>query len=163
MDPARRRADRSRDIFQKRDDIVICSLFDLVRSQGWRSARASGSLLRRLWESGQARPSLRRQAFQSRARFRICAAPTKARASPAGNNDRSRRKIRSPPRRAKRFCEKENAAQRATRATFKIGNLLGDRLADAGAGEAPVIFHPHLAAAEKIGDRRHRLLGVLGA
>ena len=101
MHPARGRADRRRDVFEKRDDIVIRALLDFDDLRESKSARAWISAASALRDLARARPSPRRRAFRSRARFRICAARTRVRASGRGNNDQSPREHRKAAARGK--------------------------------------------------------------
>ena len=65
---------------------------------------------------------------------------------------------------AKRFVQKETPLWRTNRrGDVPRSSVTMKFLANPGAIEATVAFHPYLAAAEKIGHRSNRLLGVFGA
>src|SRR4029077_8667985 len=128
----------------------------------WRNAPAFEFPPRPFLESDRARPSPRRQAVRSQARFGICAPPTKCCPSLAGNNDRSRAKIKALRKRGKRFVRQKKSLRRESPERLRKW-IIEIRLANPGPDKPAVVFDADPATGEKVSDGRDGFLRVFRA
>src|SRR5262245_49524637 len=162
MNPARRRSDRFSDIFEKSDDVVIGSLFDL-EDLGDRKSRAFSNLRSVLFRNlAKFRHRLAGEHFNFQPDLKLALVrPDFAHLRPGITIDHVGN-IKATGVSEKRFVACA-APQRITeRSPLRTADTTAFRLSErtspaclahAGAQETSVILYAHLAAGQKIGDR----------
>ena len=152
VNPARGRAHAGRDVFEKRDDVVIRAFLDLVDLRD-RKARALPDFRRvRRRNFADLGHRFAGEGFDLEPDLEFPLLGPELAHRRAGITINHRANIESETTAAKRFVRKRNVARADNRRSDAFTLIIGNSLADPSAAEPPVVFHAHLAAAEQ--DRR---------
>src|SRR6266513_4849315 len=186
MDPARRRAYRLSNVFEKSDDVVVRSLFDFQNLRNRKSRSLSNFRSVLLWNLAKVCHPLTSEYFNLQPDLELplvrpdfahlwpgitvdhcvkikatdlCEKCFVDHANPANHTGCS---VRCPQRSG--FQRENRTPLRTADSTALRGNRVGPRrLTDAGASETPIVVQPHLAAGKKIRDGRDRLPAAVRA
>jgi len=164
MNPARRRSDRFSDIFQKRDDVVIGSLFDveILGMENRARFRISAASSCGIWQSSaiasQASTSISSQISNFRWSDQILLIS-------AGNNGRSCTEDKAAGLVEKRFrlrdggfASSRQGLQSGEKQEAKSRDRSDQPLSRRGHAETSVILYAYLAAGQEIRNRCHHFL-----